>query len=103
MAAVKILDLPGLLNSFGDIPDVDWVRMKRPYIAVAYMDMQSDLYREHGMRFMAKLYDGALYTGYHRASARIAEIYEDIEANHPELIKVPPGAEDPDKLICVYM
>lgn len=103
MKNAKSLNLPGLLNSFGDIIETDWQRMRQPYIAIFYLDMQSDLYREHGMRFLAKLYDGPFYTGYHRVAERVAEIFDDIENNYPALSKAPPGAENSEQLLCVYL
>ena len=93
----------GLLESFGDIPDREWSRMKRPYIAVFRASCQDGSYQETGMNFFGKLYDGAYYTGYHKTARAFSEMEEDIEKTHPELRREPPGAEDPEELICVYM
>ena len=84
----------GLLESFGDIPEREWNKMKRPYIAVFQASCQD---------FFGKLYDGAYYTGYHKTARVFREMAEDIEKTHPELHREPPGAEDQDELICVYM
>lgn len=93
----------GLLESFGDIPEREWNKMKRPYIAVFQASCQDGSYQETGARFFAKLYDGAYYTGYHKQSLAFQEMEEDIKKHHPELLRESPGAADPDELICVYM
>lgn len=97
----KSIRFPGLLNSFGDIPN--WNMMHRPYIAVYFLDSSTVFYQEYGFRYMAKLYDGADYTGYHRVTRELPEIYKDIEENYPNMHQVPPGAEDDEQLICVYV
>ena len=93
----------GLLESFGNIPEREWNKMKRPYIAVFQASCQDGSYQETGARFFGKLYDGAYYTGYHKSARVFREMTEDIEKTHPELHREPPGAEDQDELICVYM
>lgn len=96
------MKLPGLLGSFGDIQERDWARLKRPYIAVFHLGSGNDFYEEHGMRYCAKLYDGAYYVGYHRVARTLEEICDDIEKNYPMLQQYQRGAEDPEELICAY-
>lgn len=100
--SISIADRMGLLESFGDIPDMDWAKMERPYITVFNITANTEIYRGSGMKYGAKLYDGANYTGYHRAATNIYAIIDDIARHHPELNQYQRGAEDPEELIWVY-
>lgn len=100
--SISIADRMGLLDSFGDIPDMDWAKMERPYITVFNITANTEIYRESGMKYGAKLYDGENYTGYHRAATNIYAIIDDIARYHPELNQYQRGAEDPEELIWLY-
>ncbi len=84
------------MRSFGDLSLVTWLKMSRKFIAVS---------REAGCpeTFVAKLYDGAEYTGIFIRKNDVESIYRDIERYTLGLAKEKPGPADPKELICVYM
>lgn len=83
------------LSSFGEMTLANWLKLKRPYIAVFECE-------KNGMT-EAKLYDGAEYTGFFVRGENAESIYRDIERYTLGLAKEKPGPADPKNLICVYM
>lgn len=84
------------MGSFGDLSLVTWLRISRKYIAVSKE-------RENPETYVAKLYDGAEYTGIYVRMYDLEELYRDIERYTLGLAKEKPGPADPEDLICVYM
>lgn len=82
------------LESFGHMTLVEWLKPRRPYVAVVRMPK--------GM-YEARLYDGAEYTGYCVKKSDLDELCKDIERYTMGLAKEHPGAEDPENVVWIYM
>lgn len=83
------------LSSFGEMTLADWLKLRKPYIAV--------FKAEKWKTYVAKLYDGAEYTGIFICKQDVESIYRDIERYTLGLAKEKPGPADPENIICIYM
>ena len=85
------------IRSFGEMQQSAWDKCKKPFVAV-YKDPDA-IQRP---KYLAKVYDGAYYTGIYMRMDDIKKLREDIRMYAHWLSEAKPGADDEPSLLCIY-
>lgn len=86
------------IRSFAELHQSVWDKNKKPFIAI-YKDPDA-IQRP---KYLAKVYDGADYTGIYMRMDNLERMREDIRVYAYWLRSAPPGTADEPSLIGVYI
>lgn len=90
------------LRNFKDICPENWIKIRRPYVAVFKL-MPEDPKYSNKARFIGKVSSEGKYTGLYTVSKDIKEMMCDIEQACFRFVHEAPRPGDSHDLICVYV